>query len=123
VPAICSTRPHLGFGRLFIQFRIVLDGQPGSTVTIDVLGPGLDDGSSSGAFAQQAVTAQQWANGDPSLDPNDAFNFVGGTLSITTVPEPAGLALLTASCAHVLARARGSARKAVIAPGDGGKTW
>jgi hypothetical protein len=89
-PASGSMSP----GRLFIQFRVILDGPPGSTATIDALGPGLDDGSSSGAFSQQAGTGQQWANGDASIDPNDEFNYVGGLLTLTTVPEPGAIGLL-----------------------------
>ncbi|HEY3245360.1 MAG TPA: PEP-CTERM sorting domain-containing protein [Phycisphaerae bacterium] len=75
-------------GLLFIQFKIEFATQ--STVVADALGPAVDDGSSSGAFFQQAGTGTIWSNGD--ADTGD--NISGGILDLIIFPEPASLSLL-----------------------------
>jgi hypothetical protein len=89
--------PAAAPGRLFIQFKIQLTTFP---ATVDALGPALDDGSSSGAFNQQAVTGTIWSNGDADT----ANNIVGGIL--TLVPEPASLGLLALGSLAALRRRR-----------------
>jgi hypothetical protein len=73
-------------GRLFIQFKIQFTAA--CTVTVDALGPCLDDQAQSGALAAQAGTGTLWANCDPSADPNNANNFVGGILNLTVDATP-----------------------------------
>jgi hypothetical protein len=92
--------PAAAPGRLFIQFKVTL-GSPGQA-TIDALGPALDDGSSSGAFFQQAGTATIWSNGDADT----ADNVTGGILNLTIVPEPASLGLLVLGSLAALRRRR-----------------
>ncbi|HEY3244107.1 MAG TPA: hypothetical protein VGM03_12235 [Phycisphaerae bacterium] len=72
-------------GRLFIQFKIQFHPLCGTTV--DALGPALDDGSSSGAFFQQAGTSTMWSNGDADL----VNNVVAGILSLQILTPPACL--------------------------------
>jgi hypothetical protein len=87
-------------GRLFIQFKIQL-GSVG-TATVDALGPAVDDGSSSGAFFQQAGTATIYSNGDADT----ADNVTGGILNLTIVPEPTSLGLLVLGSLAALRRRR-----------------
>jgi hypothetical protein len=73
-------------GLVFIQFKIRLI--PCGTATINALGPAIDDGSSSGAYFQQADTGIVWANGDQDT----VNNVVGAILNFLILTPPACLA-------------------------------
>ncbi|HEY3243583.1 MAG TPA: hypothetical protein VGM03_09550 [Phycisphaerae bacterium] len=90
-------------GRLFIQFKIAL-GSPGY-VTIDAIGPAVDDGSSSGAFFQQDGTGTIWSNGDADTV-NNVVGTIPGPVPIYVYPEPGSFALLVPGGLVALRRRR-----------------
>lgn len=88
-------------GLLFLQFKVQLLAP---LVTINALGPCLDDGSSSGAFFQQAGTGIIWQNCDIDSDFDNVNNIVGGVASCSNCPEPAHLCWLGVGALAVMRR-------------------
>lgn len=95
---IPSTATILAGGSAFASFTVTTGANPGDTLNVSVLGPNTPS-DADGAFITTDDFSVIWDNGAPGSE-----QILGGTASLTVVPEPASLGLLVLGAVAALRR-------------------